>query len=118
PAPIEVIAVDVEPSVKSSKSSKSSRSSRSRSCSHSRHGSRDRERDVREVYVEREKLVPVRVPYPVPVPIEPRYETFRYVEGRRYSPPRMLPPPPPPEEERMRVTISDRRREREYIHRR
>ncbi|KAF9879715.1 hypothetical protein CkaCkLH20_02526 [Colletotrichum karsti] len=118
PGPIEVIAVDVEPSVKSS--SKSSRSSHSRS--RSRHGSgsrsRDRERDIREVYVEREKLVPVRVPYPVPVPVEPRYETFRYVEGRRYSPPPRMLPPPPPEEERMRVTISDRRREREYVHRR
>jgi hypothetical protein len=76
---IEVIAVDVEPSVRSHKSSKSSKSSRSsRSRSHGRV-------DTREVYIEREKLVPVPMPYPVRV--EPDYETYRYVDApRRYEP--------------------------------
>ncbi|KAI1161383.1 hypothetical protein F5B18DRAFT_628363 [Nemania serpens] len=85
-SPIDVIAVDVDPSeagsIKSSRTSKSSKSSRS-SKRHSR------SRDC-EVYVERERLVPVpvRVPVPYPVPAEPQYDTFRYVEAPRHYEPR------------------------------
>ncbi|KAI1111335.1 hypothetical protein F5Y14DRAFT_313799 [Nemania sp. NC0429] len=84
-SPIDVIAVDVDPSeAGSSRTSKSSRSSHGGSKRHSR------SRDC-EVYVERERLVPVpvRVPVPYPVAAEPPYDTFRYVEApRHYEPPR------------------------------
>ncbi|KYK55551.1 hypothetical protein DCS_07514 [Drechmeria coniospora] len=90
--PIEVIAVDVEPSDHSCKSS------RSRSRSHRRSTDHDR-----EVYVERERFVPV--PVPVPVRVEPRYDTYRYVEA-----PRRLEHVPPRrrlvEDERDRITVS------------
>jgi len=106
PEHVDVIAVDIEPSTKSSESS--SKSSKSRSRSRSR-GSRERDRN-HEVYVERERVVPAW----------PEYETYRYVEG-----PRMLALPPPPsrrevrderDTERMRITIEDRRRQREYFY--
>ncbi|EGY23104.1 uncharacterized protein VDAG_04542 [Verticillium dahliae VdLs.17] len=100
---IEVIAVDVDPVEKK----------RRRRRSHSRHsGSHSR-----EVYIEREKIVPVRVPVPVPQPQQPEYETFRYVDAPRRSPPRIMPAPPREEreEDRMRIMIHDRRREREYV---
>ncbi|KAK9778424.1 hypothetical protein AB5N19_00401 [Seiridium cardinale] len=96
---IEVIAVDVDPSVKSHKSHKSSKSSRSsRSRSHSRVDSRER-----EVYIEREKLVPVRVPVPYPVRAEPDYETFRYVDAPRRFEPR-------PRSHEREIIIEDRHR--------
>ncbi|KAL3962017.1 hypothetical protein ACCO45_003540 [Purpureocillium lilacinum] len=83
--------------------------------SHSRRETREK-----EVYIERDRFVPV--PVPVPVCEQPRYETYRYVE----PPPRRpaLPPPPPRrrspvEEEQQRITINidDRHRSREYYDR-
>jgi hypothetical protein len=101
---IDVIAVDVDPSEKSSKSSKSSATKSSRSRSHSRRGSRDR-----EVIIERERLVPV----PVAVPVRQELETFRYVEGpRRYSPP-SPPRRPSADHERINIRIEERRRSRD-----
>lgn len=90
---IEVIAVDVEPdeSVKSGRSSKSSSKSSSRSSRSSRSSHRHH-REQREVYIERERMVPVRVPVPYHVhhvEIEqPQQDSFRYIEApRRYEPP-------------------------------
>ncbi|KAI0136139.1 hypothetical protein F4776DRAFT_624610 [Hypoxylon sp. NC0597] len=95
---IEVIAVDIDPdqsstSGRSSRSSSSKRSSRSSKSSRSsgRHG-RDR-----EVYIERERFVPVRVPVPYHVhhvEIEqPQQDSFRYIEApRRYEPSRRRSP--------------------------
>ncbi|KAI8635399.1 hypothetical protein F5Y19DRAFT_10561 [Xylariaceae sp. FL1651] len=85
-SPIDVIAVDVDPSeagsIKSSKTSKTSRSSKSSRTSRGHSHSRER-----EVYIERERIVPVRVPVPYPVQVEPEYDTYRYVEApRRYEP--------------------------------
>ncbi|KAI4868695.1 hypothetical protein F4820DRAFT_444871 [Hypoxylon rubiginosum] len=95
---IEVIAVDVDPdqstvSGRSSKSSKSSSRS-SKSSKTSRHSSGGRHSRDREVYIERERLVPVRVPVPYHVhhvEIEqqqpPQQDSFRYIEApRRYEP--------------------------------
>ncbi|GAW20695.1 hypothetical protein ANO14919_102040 [Xylariales sp. No.14919] len=102
-SPIDVIAVDIDPSeagsTKSSRTSKSYKSSRS-SKRHSH--SRDR-----EVYIERERVVPVRVAVPYPVQAEPQYDTFRYVEApRRYEPRRRSPD--------HEIVIEDHRR-RQYI---
>ncbi|KAI1142916.1 hypothetical protein F5Y05DRAFT_136228 [Hypoxylon sp. FL0543] len=93
---IEVIAVDVDPdqesttsrSSRSSSSKSSLRSSKSSRSSSGRHG-RDR-----EVYIERERIVPVRVPVPyhvhhVEIEQAPQQDSFRYIEApRRYEPPR------------------------------
>ncbi|KAI1248357.1 hypothetical protein MGN70_009555 [Eutypa lata] len=99
--PIDVIAVDVDPprarSSKSSKSSsssssssnsssRSSRSSRSSQTSRSHNSHRHGHSCEREVYVERERFVPVHVPYPVHEE-KNDYDTFRYVEApRRFEP--------------------------------
>lgn len=118
---IDVIAVDVEPSVTSKKSSKRSSSSSSSSSSgssgsssskHSRRTSRTREEyeREREVIVHRERYAPA-----------PRaYETFRYVEAPARRP--ALPPPPSPprgerERERITIDIEDRTRNRGYYYR-
>ncbi|KAI2636030.1 hypothetical protein GGS21DRAFT_514260 [Xylaria nigripes] len=99
-SPIDIIAVDVDPSetasTKSSRTSKSHRSSRSsKSHSHSR---------GREVYIERERVVPIRVAVPYPV-AEPQYDTYRYVE----APPRYEPRRRSPDRE---IVIDDHRRQR------
>jgi hypothetical protein len=47
----------------------------------------------------------------VPVPVEPEYETFRYVQGpRRHAPPAPAPSPPRRmiEDEHTRIHVSDR----------
>lgn len=106
PETIDVIAVDVAPSERSSKSS--------RSRSRGRRASHDWERE-REVYVERQTFVPVRV--------QPEYETYRYVEGPRRPPAPSPPRSPPPRRrsveggERINILIEDRHREREYSRR-
>ena len=100
PEQIDVIAVDVAKSEKSTRSSKSSRTSHSRSRSHV--DSRER-----EVYIERERIVPV------PVRVQPEFETFRYVDApRRWSPP--SPPRREVSQERERIIVEDHRRTREY----
>ncbi|KAI1824470.1 hypothetical protein F4861DRAFT_254992 [Xylaria intraflava] len=89
-SPIDIIAVDVDPS--ESGSTKSSRSSKSHRSSHSSR-SYDRSRN-RDVYIERERVVPIRVAVPYPV-AEPQYDTYRYVEAprgyERYEPRRRSP---------------------------
>ncbi|KAI0107610.1 hypothetical protein GGR51DRAFT_516200 [Nemania sp. FL0031] len=87
-SPIDVIAVDIDPSeARSTKSSRSSKSYNSSRSSKRHSNSRDR-----EVFIERERVVPVRVPVPYPVQVEPQYDTFRYVEApRRYEPRRRSP---------------------------
>ncbi|KAF5623350.1 hypothetical protein F52700_9972 [Fusarium sp. NRRL 52700] len=103
--PIEVIAVDVEPHKKKKKPKSRSRSR------HSHHSSYDHDR---ERVIERERIVPV----PVPVQVEPRYETFRYVEGtrrREYSPP--SPPRRMIEDDRVRLRITDREHRTREKHR-
>ncbi|TGJ79382.1 hypothetical protein E0Z10_g9383 [Xylaria hypoxylon] len=104
-SPIDVIAVDIEPSeagsTKSSRTSKSYKSSRS--------GKRHSHSRDREVYIERERVVPVpvRVPVPYPVQAEPQYDTFRYIEApRRYEPRHQSPD--------REIIIEDHRRRR-YI---
>ncbi|KAL6791249.1 hypothetical protein GGI42DRAFT_188420 [Trichoderma sp. SZMC 28013] len=99
--------------------------SRSRSRSHHRHrdddelssryNDRDSHRDVeesrdREVYIERERYIPY------PVPMEPQYKTYRYVDAPR-SPARRRASPSPPrfvEEDRERDYIRIKDREYRY----
>ncbi len=102
---IDVIAVDIDPSeAGSTKSSRTSSKSYKSSRSGRRHGhSRDH-----EVYIERERIVPVRVPVPYPVQAEPQYDTYRYIEApRRYEPRRRSP-------DQHEIVIEDHRRRR-YI---
>ncbi|KAI1176845.1 hypothetical protein F4777DRAFT_235422 [Nemania sp. FL0916] len=102
-SPIDIISVDVDPSetgsMKSSRTSNSYKSSRSSK----RHGHSRDSRD-REVFIERERLVPVRSTAPYTVQVEPQYDTYRYVEApRRYEPRRN------PDHD---IIIEDRRRRR------
>ncbi|KLU85071.1 hypothetical protein MAPG_04103 [Magnaporthiopsis poae ATCC 64411] len=118
PETIDVISVDVDPKPEKKKKKKKekrhhTRRERSRSSSRSSHS--------HEVYVERERIVPM--PVPVVVRREPEYETFRYVEAAPPRPMRYLPAPPSPprsrsrsrdSDERLRVSIHDQHRRREY----
>jgi len=82
--------------------------------SRSKSRSRDRRESFeREVYIERDRFVPV----PYPVREEPQYETFRYVDApRRHAPQRIEYREEPQRrmiEDETRIHITDRERERE-----